>query len=247
MYRPFKDLDDAVVEQLEALLQRTRADDVAGWPDRALISGALSQALAYANRIINPDNSAALAASAAADMQGTTTTGVGSALGPAMDARILVVNVSSELASQYVAIMNCIFAAQKMHVPVDVCRLGTDDTVFLQQAADTTGGVYIRLDHPRGLVQYLMTAFMPDPSLRKHLVMPAQGSIDFRPACFCHRRIVDIGYVCNVCLSIFCAPPADGACSICYTVFDPAELRDLMRRPVVVSTKRKAKKRKKEP
>ena len=31
--------------------------------------------------------------------------------------------------------------------------------------------------------------------------MPTQDKIDFRAACFCHKNIVDIGFVCSVCLS----------------------------------------------
>ena len=46
--------------------------------------------------------------------------------------------------------------------------------------------------------------FLPGRNTRKHLNMPLQDSVDLRAACFCHRQIVDIGYVCSVCLSSMC-------------------------------------------
>jgi transcription initiation factor TFIIH subunit 3 len=28
--------------------------------------------------------------------------------------------------------------------------------------------------------------------------------VDYRASCFCHKAIIDTGYICSVCLSIFC-------------------------------------------
>ncbi|KAK9480390.1 TFIIH subunit Tfb4/p34 [Lipomyces japonicus] len=227
MYKQFRVVNEAVLEQLGKLIESTKADDIersGKVVDTTSISGALSIALAYINRLTG-----GLAVDTAV-----------------MRARMFVFSVASELASQYVAIMNCIFAAQKMKIPIDVCKLGVD-AVFLQQASDTTGGIYIHLNHPKGLIQYLTAAFMPDRTLRKHLILPTQSSVDFRAACFCHKRVVDIGYVCNICLSIFCQPPADGSCAICDTVFDANELADLMKRPVVIGKKKVKRKKRKEP
>ena len=44
-------------------------------------------------------------------------------------------------------------------------------------------------------------SFLPSPSIRKVLAVPTQDKVDFRAACFCHKNIVDIGFVCSVCLS----------------------------------------------
>lgn len=30
---------------------------------------------------------------------------------------------------------------------------------------------------------------------------PGKTGVDFRAACFCHRKVVDLGFVCSVCLS----------------------------------------------
>lgn len=43
--------------------------------------------------------------------------------------------------------------------------------------------------------------FLPEPTVREQLVLPTSVHIDYRAACFCHRRLVDIGFVCSVCLS----------------------------------------------
>jgi transcription initiation factor TFIIH subunit 3 len=74
---------------------------------------------------------------------------------------------------------------------------------FLQQAADATGGVYMALGHEiHGLLQVLMMAYLPDSTARKTLVTAGETEgVDFRAACFCHRNVVDLGYVCSVCLS----------------------------------------------
>ena len=44
-------------------------------------------------------------------------------------------------------------------------------------------------------------SFLPPPSMRGLLNVPTQDQIDFRAACFCHKTIVDVGFVCSVCLS----------------------------------------------
>ncbi|KAF7116880.1 hypothetical protein CNMCM5793_005461 [Aspergillus hiratsukae] len=134
--------------------------------------------------------------------------------------------------------MNCIFACQRLHIPIDVCKL-SGDAVFLQQASDATKGVYMSLSEPRGLLQYLMMAFLPDQRSRRHLVQPTRVDVDFRAACFCHRRVVDIGFVCSICLSIFCEPPENGDCLTCGTHL---EMGDYGAKPAVVARKKKKKK-----
>lgn len=120
--------------------------------------------------------------------------------------------------------MNCIFAAQRREIPIDVLKIARDDTVFLQQAANLTGGIYFRLaspiregdaaaasgegegegeegPHPQQLLQLLLSTFLPPPNLRRLLHLPTLDEVDFRASCFCHGEIVDVGYVCGVCLS----------------------------------------------
>ena len=41
--------------------------------------------------------------------------------------------------------------------------------------------------------------------------------VDYRAACFCHRQLIDIGFVCSVCLSIYCK--FSPICTTCDTKF----------------------------
>lgn len=101
MYKQFRVVNEAVMDQLEDLISKTTEKDITskdggeGVSDTSMISGALSMALAYINRQTGGD---------------VPTTEESSAI----KARILLVSVCSDLAAQYVPIMNCIFAAQKM-------------------------------------------------------------------------------------------------------------------------------------
>jgi len=120
-------------------------------------------------------------------------------------------------------------------VTIDVCQIYGPDTVFLQQAAHLTGGSYIYLERRDALLQYLIMAFLPPPSIRKTLSVPTQDKVDFRAACFCHKNIIDIGFVCSVCLSIFCQPVP--VCSTCRTKFPMKTLQRLnASRPLLAST-----------
>lgn len=106
-------------------------------------------------------------------------------------------------------------------VTIDVLKILGADSVFLQQASHLTSGTYFRLTDPRALLQTLLvsrsstalraagadgpqTMYLPSPSTRPLMNLPNQDEVDFRAACFCHRRIVDVGYVCSVCLSSAC-------------------------------------------
>ncbi len=59
----------------------------------------------------------------------------------------------------------------------------------------------MHVDSPQGFLQYLMMAFLPDQTARKNLILPTQVDVDFRAACFCHKKVVDVGFVCSICLS----------------------------------------------
>lgn len=177
MYRSFRVVDDAISADLSKLFDSLQPALGHGEKGTSMIAGALSMALAYINRIVKADD-------------------VGH-----IKPRILIVSVSPDSAYQYIPIMNCIFSAQKMQIPIDVCKVLGKDTVFLQQAAHITNGTYMHLDQPAGLLKYLMTVHLPDRFVRNYMHLPGEDQVDFRAACFCHRRIIDIGYVCSVCLS----------------------------------------------
>ncbi|CRL01457.1 CLUMA_CG014347, isoform A [Clunio marinus] len=133
-----------------------------------------------------------------------------------LNTRILVITGSEDSAHQYMTYMNVFFTAQKEKVVIDICAL--DNTlVLLQQGCDITGGQYLKVPQIEGLLEYLLWIFLPDPAIRSKLALPPPVKVDYRAACFCHRELIDIGFVCSVCLSIFCK--FSPICTTCSTVF----------------------------
>ncbi|CZS92747.1 related to basic transcription factor 2 (35 kd SU) [Rhynchosporium agropyri] len=230
-YRPFALIEDSLLTSLRSLISTTTEDDV-GSTSTTQMAGALTLALSYINKA-----STAYSGIATEEKPLASTAENKDVVG--LQSRILVVSVSGDLAHQYIPIMNTTFAAQRLRIPIDILKLA-GDTVFLQQASDATKGVYMQLRNPEGLLQYLMMAFLPDQMARKHLIAPTQEVVDFRAACFCHRRVVDIGFVCSICLSIFCSPPEGAICLTCSTHL---ALGDYGSKPAVVPRKKKKKKK----
>ncbi|CEQ42689.1 SPOSA6832_04535 [Sporobolomyces salmonicolor] len=192
IYQQFRVVDERIAAGIKGLIADMPEDS-----DRGVnLVGALSMALCHINRLATSDS-------------------LTSSLRKAQP-RIVILSVTQDSSTQYVPVMNCIFTAQKSNIQIDVCKILGPDAVFLQQACHLTGGAYYKLQRRAGLLQYLMTGFLPGPAARKHLTQPKQEQVDLRAACFCHRKIVDIGYVCSVCLSIFCSPLP--VCSTCRSV-----------------------------
>ncbi|PIM98902.1 hypothetical protein CDL12_28609 [Handroanthus impetiginosus] len=135
--------------------------------------------------------------------------------------RILCLHGSPDGPGQYVAIMNSIFSAQRSMVPIDSCVIGSQHSAFLQQASYITGGVYLKPQLLDGLFQYLSTVFATDLHSRAFLQLPKPAGVDFRASCFCHKTTIDMGYICSVCLSIFCKHQKK--CSTCGSVFGQAQ------------------------
>ncbi|XP_017307316.1 general transcription factor IIH subunit 3 isoform X2 [Ictalurus punctatus] len=133
-----------------------------------------------------------------------------------LKSRILVIKAAEDCALQYMNFMNVIFAAQKQNVLIDACVLDSDSGL-LQQACDITGGLYLKIPQKTALAQYLLWVFLPDADQRSQLVLPPPVHVDYRAACFCHRNLIEIGYVCSVCLSIFCN--FSPICTTCETAF----------------------------
>ena len=190
-FRPFRQVREALLSSLGALFDRTTPDSLSATTSMA---GALSLALSY----INKQN---IIASSAIPTNTTGAPDPGADTAPVLlTSRILILSVSGDLAHQYIPMMNTIFACQRLSIPIDIAKIA-GDTVFLQQASDATKGTFMQLEYPRGLLQYLMMGFLPDATSRQYLISPTQVGVDFRAACFCHRKIVDMGYVCSICLS----------------------------------------------
>lgn len=238
-YRPFRLVETEVIKNLKTLLSSTSPETI-HQSTSTKIAGALTLALNYTNRCIQRhQESLTGVATNLADQAVNVATETATSDKDALQARILVITLSpsTDLAHQYIPIMNSIFACQRLNIPIDVLQLplppdansqiaintnssSQSSTVFLQQASDATHGVFIAAQlAPKQLVQdqtistkiaqhsmltYLLTALLPNPTSRLHLITPTRVDVDFRAACFCHRDVISTGFVCSICLSIFC-------------------------------------------
>ena len=126
--------------------------------------------------------------------------------------RILMIQSSDDQTKDYNAFMNCTFAAIKSGITIDGCFIPSGlpnqgkTSVFLEQACDRTGGVFLA---PAGaaqvggaLLEVMLSIFLAPIGGRKHLTLPAPNKVDFRARCFLTGESVDIANVCNQ-VSIF--------------------------------------------
>ncbi|XP_073483146.1 general transcription factor IIH subunit 3 isoform X2 [Aquarana catesbeiana] len=183
--------NDMIAEDIRDLM--TKSTELKGQRTDTMLAGSLAKALCYINRI-NKETKA----------------------GQEVKSRILVIKAAEDSALQYMNFMNVIFASQKQNILIDACVLDTDSGL-LQQACDITGGIYLKIPQVNSLLQYLLWVFLPDPDQRTQLNLPPPVHVDYRAACFCHRNLIEIGYVCSVCLSIFCN--FSPICTTCETAF----------------------------
>lgn len=188
-YELLSGANDLFAEEIRKLMDR----EVTCNQTETLLAGSLSRALCYINRLSKEVEA-----------------------GQDVKSRILVIKAAEDSTLQYMNFMNVVFAAQKKNVLIDACMLDTDSGL-LQQACDITGGLYLKVPQKIALAQYLLWVFLPDADQRSQLLLPPPVHVDYRAACFCHRNLIEIGYVCSVCLSIFCN--FSPICTTCETAF----------------------------
>ncbi|RKP31532.1 transcription factor Tfb4 [Metschnikowia bicuspidata] len=235
MYRHFRLVDDTVLREINRELEQLLA--LGALPTAFSLSGALLLALTYTNRMLHVDLS--ISTTTASAISSTTSAA-------AMSGRILAVTANDAHDNNYISIMNSMFAAQKMLVPIDVVKLGTRDSPYMQQAADATNGVYLHNREPRGLIQTLSTAYFVEPCLRGLVILPTSANVDYKASCFVTGRPVDIGYVCSVCLCILSTIPELDTCPVCKSKFDGAMVARLRQGSVLARKKRKVGEKQKE-
>lgn len=210
-YEEFYQVETVVKQRVAAVLARDESKGQ-GRSSESLLPGAMAMALSHVNRL------------QAARQQGNK-------LAP----RMLVLSATGDSAAQYMNYMNVFFTSQKLNIPVDVCMVG-QDSGLLQQGSDITGGLYTKVTALGELLQFLTWLFLPGPSLRKALGAPPAVRVDYRAACFCHRQLVDVGYVCSVCLSIFCK--FNPVCTTCHSVFKAPGLPPMKKKKLMDASKK---------
>jgi len=117
----------------------------------------------------------------------------------ALPTRIVVVTATP--ITSFVAGMNGAFAAQKLETVVDVVDLSALGSPELVQVTQLTQGIYLR---PQRSVASDLMQLVPDVATRQSLAPPPRPAVDLRAECFCHRLPVKTGYVCSVCLAVYC-------------------------------------------
>lgn len=133
---------------------------------------------------------------------------------------ILAVSAEADnVGSKYIQAMNSIFSAQKLKVPIDVANFGPAKS-FPQQAADFTGGSYLNLSSSGGLAETFLSVFAVDPCVRQYINLPTDPSVNFSAVCFISKKVVEIGYVCSVCLCIMERIPESKSCPVCKTHYE---------------------------
>ncbi|KAJ6113209.1 hypothetical protein N7512_008533 [Penicillium capsulatum] len=177
-YRPFRQVEEQVTRNLADLMASTDSEDLRG-NTSTMLAGALTLALSHMNRRTiawAEEHGGSKLEDAAAEA------GAGGG-GSGAQGRYSASNDDERLQCRLLII------SWRRGLPAAGLR--------------RYKGVYMSLAEPRGLLQYLMMAFLPDQRSRRRLVLPTRVDVDFRAACFCHRRVVDVGFVCSICLSIF--------------------------------------------
>lgn len=267
-FAQFAQIESSIVNSLRELMTSTTESDLATTTTQ--ISGALTLALHHINKTsiqltdadgqqAGADSGKGAAANPAAALIPS------SSLLRGLHARILVVSVSDSSPSQYIPTMNAVFAASHAGIPIDILSLHGAAT-FLQQASYITRGTFLEATSPQGLLTYLMFGFASSIDTRhtvtttttgagqagtrgavdgsatglEQLVSPSTANVDFRAACFCHRKVIDTGFVCSICLSIFCEVPEDAEC---YTCGNKLSLGQYGAKPAVVQRKKKKKRK----
>jgi transcription initiation factor TFIIH subunit 3 len=205
----FAGVSQQISSRLKALVTKTREamekqGRERGWYSESLLAGALSMALCRIHKMRALFDSSRIAIITASN------------------------DSSSSFSSQYMNFMNAFFTAQKMGVVIDTCVAVPDESggdfrgSILQQGCDITSGMYLKIPNVTAFLEYLIWVLLPDVETRKKLVLPSQVTIGYKASCFCHRNLIDVGYVCSVCLSIFCS--FSPICSTCHTIFKLAPL-----------------------
>lgn len=267
-FAQFAQIESSIVNSLRELMTSTTDSDLATTTTQ--ISGALTLALHHINKTsiqltdadgqqAGADSGKGAAANPAAALIPS------SSLLRGLHARILVVSVSDSSPSQYIPTMNAVFAASHAGIPIDILSLHGAAT-FLQQASYITRGTFLEATSPQGLLTYLMFGFASSIDTRhtvtttttgagqagtrgavdgsatglEQLISPSTANVDFRAACFCHRKVIDTGFVCSICLSIFCEVPEDAEC---YTCGNKLSLGQYGAKPAVVQRKKKKKRK----
>jgi hypothetical protein len=116
--------------------------------------------------------------------------------------RVLIIQKAVDEGEQEMA-LSLMIAAQQIKVQVD--GLAFSDCEVLAKTSAFTGGVFMR-QSSAGILQTLLQVYLP-------VHRPKAPPMDFKPFCYCCRKLVDRAYVCSACLTVYCT--MNHCCSVC--------------------------------
>ena len=146
----------------------------------------------------------------------------------AVQNRIILLQATNYDPDCFVQVINAAFAAQKLEIVIDAVDLTSDSArtsspcILLQKICGLTNGLCYNpfalqtnsnSNEPKTfgkemLLHMLFNYFLPDLHLREKFLLPenlvAKKNDYNKTICFCHNRLVNRGFVCSVCLAVFC-------------------------------------------
>lgn len=231
-YRPFAIVEQTVRRNIRRLFANTTPDDVLNSADSTSLASTLSTAIGHISRVSQPATSQASTSynpETIGQQQGgaehhtiqnarillaSTSGNLAAQYIPLMNLIFASQHLRIpldilKLAGDTVLLQQASYTTQGIFLnPIELpANASTDPDTTITDTARSSNGTSTPSKSTTQTVQLLpllLFAFLPDPATRRHLIPPTAIAVDFRAACFCHRRVVDIGFVCSICLSIFC-------------------------------------------
>jgi len=149
-------------------------------------------------------------------------------------AKVLIISKSKEIKKEYSSLMNAVFAANKKNIPIDTMMVVDPNSkeissnTFLIQASYLSKGINLEINQKRGLIQYFTQVILIETKCRDQFVLPPFKKESIQKIniaickCGCNKEI-EKGYVCSVCLRLYCdqfVKKGQASCLTCKKRFD---------------------------
>lgn len=125
------------------------------------------------------------------------------------EGRVLLISVPKYRPKSYCNYIKCIFSAKKLAVPVDCLSLAEENKFMRQLAGILNGSIFspkkavlpngrIEIDNGENQIfAYLLSTI----SMNKEI---EGGNVTYEGLCLCHNSSIQVGYLCPICLGIYC-------------------------------------------
>jgi len=149
-------------------------------------------------------------------------------------AKLLIISKSKYRKEEYSSLMNAVFAATKKNIPIDTIIITDQNSkessfnTFLIQASYLSKGIHLEINQKKGLIQYFTQTILIETKCREQFVLPSFKKESIQKIniaicqCGCSKEI-EKGYVCSVCLRLYCdqfVKKGQGQCMTCKKRFD---------------------------